>query len=120
MPTYEYRCPSCGYDFEIFQKFSDKPLSVCPQCGGELRKVFNSVGIVFKGSGFYSTDNHSAGQHKSAAPASPAEHSATDSSAGKAPSSSDGHKADAGQTAPAQSKPAPAGTTGPATSTTAG
>ena len=61
MPTYEYRCTKCGHDFETFQKFSDEPLTICPRCGAELRKVFNSVGVVFKGSGFYSTDN---GSHK--------------------------------------------------------
>jgi len=59
MPTYEYRCTKCGHDFETFQKFSDEPLTICPRCGAELRKVFNSVGVVFKGSGFYSTDQRS-------------------------------------------------------------
>ena len=58
MPTYEYCCIACGYDFEALQRFEDEPLTICPQCGNPLRKVFNSVGIVFKGSGFYSTDNH--------------------------------------------------------------
>jgi len=67
MPTYEYRCGSCGYDFETFQHFDDEPLKVCPKCGEQLHKVFNSVGIVFKGPGFYSTDNHSS--HKAATPA---------------------------------------------------
>ena len=69
MPTYEYCCNSCGFDFEAVQKFEDEPLTVCPKCGRALRKVFNSVGIVFKGSGFYSTDNHSASKPA----ASPAE-----------------------------------------------
>jgi putative FmdB family regulatory protein len=61
MPTYEYRCTNCQHELEAFQKFSDPPLSVCPVCNGQLRKVFNSVGVIFKGSGFYSTDNHSKG-----------------------------------------------------------
>ncbi|EPH03403.1 hypothetical protein HMPREF1531_01463 [Propionibacterium sp. oral taxon 192 str. F0372] len=59
MPTYQYRCQDCSRDLEAFQKFSDDPLTTCPSCGGALRKVFNSVGIVFKGSGFYATDSRS-------------------------------------------------------------
>ncbi len=60
MPTYEYACRDCGENLEAIQSVSDEPLSVCPKCGGELRKVFRSVGIVFKGSGFYKTDSRSA------------------------------------------------------------
>jgi putative FmdB family regulatory protein len=60
MPTYEYACRNCGEQFEIVQAFSDDPLTVCPKCGSELRKIFGSVGIVFKGSGFYKTDSRSA------------------------------------------------------------
>ena len=59
MPTYTYRCKECDYQFDERQSFSDDPLTVCPNCGADngLRKVVNSVGIVFKGSGFYVTDN---------------------------------------------------------------
>jgi putative FmdB family regulatory protein len=57
MPTYQYRCTECGEDLEAVQKFSDAPLAICPACGGHLRKVFNAVGVVFKGSGFYRTDS---------------------------------------------------------------
>ena len=57
MPTYQYRCTSCGHDLEAVQKFSDASLTECPSCGGPLRKVFNAVGVVFKGSGFYRTDS---------------------------------------------------------------
>ena len=57
MPTYEYECQHCHQRVEAVQKFSDTPLSVCELCGGELRKVFSGVGIVFKGSGFYKTDS---------------------------------------------------------------
>ena len=60
MPTYEYTCRECGENLEAVQSFSDAPLTVCPKCGGELRKVFRSVGIVFKGSGFYKTDSRTA------------------------------------------------------------
>ena len=59
MPTYEYACRSCGEHLEAVQAFTDDALTTCPNCGGELRKVFRSVGIVFKGSGFYKTDNRS-------------------------------------------------------------
>ena len=57
MPTYQYRCTDCGHDLEAVQKFSDAALTECPNCGGSLRKVFNAVGVVFKGSGFYRTDS---------------------------------------------------------------
>jgi len=57
MPTYQYRCTECGHDLEAVQKFTDSALTECPNCGGQLRKVFNAVGVVFKGSGFYRTDS---------------------------------------------------------------
>ena len=57
MPTYQYRCTACDHAFEEFQSFTDEALSVCPVCGGGLRKVFNAVGVVFKGSGFYRNDS---------------------------------------------------------------
>ncbi|HEX6919277.1 MAG TPA: FmdB family zinc ribbon protein [Actinomycetes bacterium] len=57
MPTYQYACTECDHGFEAVQSFSDDALTECPQCDGRLRKVFNSVGIVFKGSGFYRTDS---------------------------------------------------------------
>ena len=57
MPTYQYRCTECGEDLEAVQRFSDPALTTCPTCGGRLRKVFNAVGVVFKGSGFYRTDS---------------------------------------------------------------
>ncbi len=57
MPTYQYACTECDHAFEQFQSFSDDSLTVCPACEGRLRKVFNAVGVVFKGSGFYRTDN---------------------------------------------------------------
>ena len=57
MPTYQYSCTDCGHFFETVQSFSDDSLTVCPECEGRLRKVFNAVGVVFKGSGFYRTDS---------------------------------------------------------------
>ena len=59
MPTYQYACTECGHAFEQFQSFSDDALTHCPECQGRLRKVFNAVGVVFKGSGFYRTDSRS-------------------------------------------------------------
>jgi putative FmdB family regulatory protein len=56
MPTYEYACTACGERTEARQGFQDPPLEVCPHCGGKLRKLYSPVGIVFKGTGFYSTD----------------------------------------------------------------
>jgi putative FmdB family regulatory protein len=61
LPTYEYACTACGHRLDAVQKFSDDPLTTCPECGGELRKVYGAVGIAFKGSGFYKTDSRSGG-----------------------------------------------------------
>jgi putative FmdB family regulatory protein len=57
MPTYVYGCDTCGHRFEIFQKFQDVPLTECPACGARIRKIIQPAGIVFKGSGWYSTDS---------------------------------------------------------------
>ena len=65
MPTYEYACKECGHHLEIVQSFRDAALTECPACGGSLRKVFGSIGISFKGSGFYRTDSRSAGGSRS-------------------------------------------------------
>jgi putative FmdB family regulatory protein len=69
VPTYAYACKDCGHAFDIVQSFSDSSLTSCPECQGTLRKKFNSVGVVFKGSGFYRTDSRDAkGSTVSAAP----------------------------------------------------
>jgi putative FmdB family regulatory protein len=57
VPTYQYACTACGHQLEAVQSFSEDPLTECPACAGRLRKLFSSVGIVFKGSGFYRTDS---------------------------------------------------------------
>jgi putative FmdB family regulatory protein len=59
MPTYEYSCTACGEHVDVVQSFRDDPLTECGLCGGQLRKVFGNIGIVFKGSGFYKTDSRS-------------------------------------------------------------
>jgi len=57
VPTYEYACKECGEHLEVVQRFTDEPLTQCPACSGPLRKVFGSIGISFKGSGFYKNDS---------------------------------------------------------------
>ena len=57
MPTYQYACTECSHSFEQFQSFSEDALTECPECTGRLRKLYNAVGVVFKGSGFYRTDS---------------------------------------------------------------
>lgn len=61
MPTYAYACTACDHRFEVQQSFTDESLSQCPRCEGQLRKLFNAVGIVFRGSGFYRTDSRNSG-----------------------------------------------------------
>jgi putative FmdB family regulatory protein len=72
MPLYEYQCVKCATRSEVLQKFSDPPLTVCPECGGELKKLISSPAIQFKGSGFYITDyarNSSSGNGSKSEPA---------------------------------------------------
>jgi putative FmdB family regulatory protein len=71
MPTYTYRCATCGHQFDIFQKFADDPLKECPECHGALKKVLHPVGVVFKGSGWYINDSR---------PAQPSENGGADKS----------------------------------------
>ena len=91
MPTYDYRCRDCDHRFEIQQSFSDDALTVCPECGGNLRKVFGNVGISFKGSGFYKTDSRSGAGSSSSSSSSSSDtssSSSTDSSSSSSSSSS--------------------------------
>ncbi len=91
MPTYEYACTDCGHRLEAVQKFSDEPLTECPECDGPLRKVYGAVGIVLKGSGFYKTDSRAASgsNGKAKAPDSSASSAETPSSDGGTSSGSD-------------------------------
>ena len=98
MPTYQYACTACGHQLEAVQSFTDQPLTECPACDGRLRKLFSSVGIVFKGSGFYRTDSRAAaesGNGQKGKDAAPAKEPATagtsssgDSSSGSSSSNS--------------------------------
>jgi putative FmdB family regulatory protein len=91
VPTYSYACTVCGHAFDIQQSFSDDSLTVCPECDGRLRKVFSSVGVVFKGSGFYRNDAR-AGAGKSgkssAIPAASSSDSSSPAASGSSSSSS--------------------------------
>lgn len=80
MPTYQYTCNDCGHFLEAVQSFSDDALTVCPECGGTLRKVYNAVGVVFKGSGFYRTDSRGTSSSSSASSASSSTSETTSSS----------------------------------------
>jgi putative FmdB family regulatory protein len=87
LPTYQYACTECGHAFEQFQSFSDDALTVCPECEGRLRKVYNAVGVVFKGSGFYRTDSRTDGRSTAGAGAKGGEGSGSSEKSG-----SDGEK----------------------------
>lgn len=80
MPTYAYTCTECGHAFDIHQSFSDAALTECPACGGKLRKVFSSVGVVFKGSGFYRNDSRSTSSSTTSASSSSSSSSTSSSS----------------------------------------
>ncbi|MDH3005171.1 MULTISPECIES: FmdB family zinc ribbon protein [Gordonia] len=88
MPTYSYACTECDNKFDIVQSFSDDALTECPQCTGRLRKLFNSVGIVFKGSGFYRTDSRSGSSSSDTASSSSSDSSSSSSSSASSDSSS--------------------------------
>ncbi len=92
MPTYSYACTQCDNRFDIVQSFTDEALSVCSECSGKLRKLFNSVGIVFKGSGFYRTDSRG-GSSTASEPAK------SDTAASSAASSSDSGSSSSSSTA---------------------
>ena len=107
MPTYQYACTECGHAFDQFQSFSDASLTECPECRGRLRKLFNAVGVVFKGSGFYRTDSRSGSP---SAESSGSAESTKTSAAGDS-SSSSGSTTGSGSGSSGTSSPAPASAT---------
>lgn len=127
MPTYEYACTSCGHHLEIFQSFSEAPLATCPNCGGDLRKVFGSIGIVLKGSGFYRNDSRAAANGKAGTKSSsdPTDTKEKDKKGGerKEAATSAGDSTAAGSTptspAPASSSPGSSPSRSPGSSTAA-
>ncbi|SIR76641.1 FmdB family zinc ribbon protein [Williamsia sterculiae] len=103
MPTYSYACTQCDNKFDIVQSFSDDSLTECPACSGRLRKLFNTVGIVFKGSGFYRTDSRTGADKGSDSSSSSSEKSdssapSKSTSAGGASTSSSGDSTSSGST----------------------
>ena len=80
MPTYSYACTECGNRFDVVQAFTDDALTTCEQCSGRLRKLFNSVGVVFKGSGFYRTDSRESARSSTNGSAKSGSSSSTDGS----------------------------------------
>ena len=113
MPTYQYACTECGHEFEQFQSFSDDSLTHCPVCEGRLRKVFNAVGVVFKGSGFYRTDSRSGSS--STVPASSGSDSSASTSSSSSSDSGSGSSSDSGSSSKS-STPSPKPSTGASTS----
>ena len=107
MPTYQYSCTACGEPLEVVQSFTDDALTECPACGGQLRKLFNAVGIVFKGSGFYRTDSRSGST--STVPSS--------STSSTTPSSDSGSSASTPAAAPAAAPSTSSSSTSPSPST---
>ena len=108
MPTYQYACTDCGHAFEQFQTFSDDALTVCPECSGKLRKLFNAVGVVFKGSGFYRTDSRgkSSTSEPAAAASSASSGSSSSTSSESSKSSSDSKSSSGASTSATAAAPA--------------
>ena len=100
MPTYSYACTECGNRFDAVQAFSDDALTTCPKCSGRLRKLFNSVGVVFKGSGFYRTDSRESAKNSTNGSAKSSE-STTASSSSSEKSSANGSSSGSTSSAPA-------------------
>jgi putative FmdB family regulatory protein len=105
MPTYAYRCDNCGVEFERVQKFSDKPLTRCPECKGKVRRVPQAAGIVFKGSGWYIKDSQGA---SSSAKSSKKTESATSTDGGSKDNDTSAPKTEAKESKPAESTSKPA------------
>ena len=95
MPTYSYACTECDNRFDAVQAFSDDALTECPKCHGRLRKLFGSVGVVFKGSGFYRTDNRDSKSSSTAAAPAKSESSSSSSDSSSSSSSSSSTKSSA-------------------------
>ena len=111
MPTYQYRCVDCGSELETVQKFSDPSLTECPACDGTLRKVYSAVGVVFKGSGFYATDNRTKGKAAAATPSSSSEKSSGSEKSSRSEKSSSGEKSASTSGSGSSSKPSTSSTT---------
>jgi putative FmdB family regulatory protein len=110
VPTYQYACTECGHAFEQVQSFSEDALTVCPNCQGKLRKVYNAVGVVFKGSGFYRNDSRSSGTGSDVttkASGDSSSSSSDSSSGGETKKSDSGTKTESKPAAPSTSSSTP-------------
>jgi putative FmdB family regulatory protein len=116
VPTYQYACTECSEQLEVQQSFTDDPLTQCPVCSGRLRKVFNAVGVVFKGSGFYRTDSRANANGKRDGAAASGDGSAGDGSGTKSDKPAAANGADKGNGAKPDSSATPAKTGSTATS----
>lgn len=105
MPTYSYACTECDNRFDAVQAFTDDALTSCPQCSGRLRKLFNSVGVVFKGSGFYRTDSREGGKSAKVAADSPSSEKASSSTSSSAEKSEKSSGSDTSSGSSASSTP---------------
>lgn len=112
MPTYQYACTACGHELEAVQSFSDDALTTCPDCGGDLRKLFGNVGVVFKGSGFYRNDSRKSASDSSSSSGS------SDGAAKKADTSTTGGSAPSGGSTSTATSPASSSSSASSTSGT--
>ncbi|HOB50991.1 MAG TPA: zinc ribbon domain-containing protein [Mycobacterium sp.] len=111
MPTYSYACTACDHKFDAVQAFTDDALTTCPECSGRLRKLFNSVGVVFKGSGFYRTDSRESQKSSASASGGSGSTTGSDKSAPAAASDSGGSSSSSGSSS---SAPSSSGSSAPA------
>ena len=109
MPTYSYACTECGDRFDAVQSFTDDTLTTCTKCSGRLRKLFNSVGVVFKGSGFYRTDSRESGKKTSESAESSSKIESSKSDSGSSSSSTEGKTSGSTEKSSSSSTPATAG-----------
>ena len=121
MPTYSYACTECDHRFDVVQAFTDQSLTVCPRCEGRLRKLYSSVGVVFKGSGFYRTDSRgAAGGEGSKGEGSESKSDAKSDAKSDSGSGSGSSGSDAGGSKPAAGAAKPEKKTGSAPASTSG
>jgi putative FmdB family regulatory protein len=108
LPTYEYACKACGHRLEAVQKFTDDALTVCPDCGGALRKVFGAPGIVLKGSGFYKTDTRAQDKRSSSdkSPSNGSDSAKSDSKSDTSTKTDSSSKSESSTPSPSSDKPA--------------
>jgi putative FmdB family regulatory protein len=119
LPTYSYKCTECGTAFDIQQAFTDDSLTVCPNCGGKLRKVFSAVGVTFNGSGFYRNDSRSTGSSSDSSGPSKSDSTSSEGKSGEGKSSeAKSSEGKSSQSKPSESTSAASAPSTPAPSST--